>query len=72
MTDHVKHLESLGVTRTAEVKRDADIAKANTSRDAGIAVGFFFFQGFLSNLLSLYRNPDNSCLKFTNSTMASF
>lgn len=36
--DNVNHLESLGERRTAEVVRDADIAIAETSRDAGIAV----------------------------------
>ena len=40
VNDDVNHLESLGQKRTAEVIRDADIATAETGRDAGIAVRF--------------------------------
>lgn len=56
VTDNVQHLESLGVARTAEVKRDADVARAETSRDAGIAVRcpnegrHIFLLRFLHNL----------------------
>jgi uncharacterized membrane protein YqiK len=50
--DDVNHLESLGQKRTAEVIRDADIAIAETGRDAGIAVRVLFFQVLASFLVA--------------------
>ena len=36
--DKVNYLDSLGITQTANVKRDADIGVAEANRDAGIKV----------------------------------
>lgn len=37
------YLLALGKTRTAEVKRDAEIGEAEAFRDAGIKVHFIYF-----------------------------
>ena len=38
--DRVDYLDSLGISQTAVVKRDADIGVAEANRDAGIRVSF--------------------------------
>ena len=39
VVDFVNYLESLGKSQTATVVRDADIGKAEASRDSGVEVG---------------------------------